>query len=68
MQSKKLSIVESISNVGTGYFIALGVQLAIFPVFDIEVKFAENMIICGVFTVISICRGYIFRRLFNWIE
>lgn len=64
-QSRGMSFVESCANVAIGYIVALLSQLAIFPVFDIRVTLADNLLIGAFFTVISIVRSYAVRRLFN---
>lgn len=65
MQSKRMSMVETCTNVAIGYFVALASQLAIFPMFDIHISLIDNLAIGAWFTVISIVRGYIVRRVFN---
>ena len=65
MQSKRNSVIESITNTMSGFIVSLVVQLAIYPALNIEVSINENIIITTVFTVISILRGYLVRRLFN---
>ena len=68
MQSKKYSIIESITNVFIGLIISFLVQLAIYPILNIEVKLHQNIIITLVFTIVSILRGYVLRRFFNKIK
>lgn len=68
MQTKKQSLIESISNVFIGYLVALLSQIIIFPIFDINTSFKNNIYIGLWFTVISICRSYILRRIFNKIK
>lgn len=65
MQTKKHSIIESISNVAIGYFVALFSQIIIFPFFDIHVSLKSNIKIGLWFTAISILRSYILRRFFT---
>ena len=60
-----MSFVESCANVAIGYGVALLSQLAIFPLFGIKVSLAENLLIGLFFTIISIARSYVVRRLFN---
>ena len=68
MQSKKMSLIETLSSVAIGYIISLAAQMIIFPIFGIEVSLTDNLIIGLFFTVASIIRGYYVRRLFNWIK
>jgi uncharacterized membrane protein (DUF485 family) len=65
MQTKTHSLIESITNVVVGYFVALLSQIAIFPLFGIHVTVRENVLIGLFFTVISIIRSYILRRIFT---
>lgn len=65
-QRKAISLLESCLNVGSGFVLSLIVwEFVIEPLFGIEKSLRENIGITGIFTVISIVRGYIWRRLFN---
>lgn len=65
MQSKKYSLVESITNTFVGFIVSLLIQIIIYPTMGIPVTFSQNIIITFVFTIASILRGYIVRRMFN---
>lgn len=65
MQTKRHSIIESITNTTVGFIISLLVQMVVYPVMGIKVTISENLIITVVFTIVSILRGYALRRLFN---
>ena len=65
MQSRKFSLIESITNVLVGYGVALLTQITIFPLMSIDVSFQQNIKIGAIFTVVSILRSYILRRIFN---
>jgi len=65
MQTKKNSLIESITNVAIGYFVALISQIAIFPLFNIDVTIKDNIFIGIWFTGISIARSYLIRRFFT---
>ena len=65
MQSKKHSVIESLTNVMIGYVVALLSQLAVFPLFNIDIPFSDNLLITAYFTLISLVRSYIVRRYFN---
>lgn len=68
MQTKKMSLIETLSSVAIGYIISLVAQMIIFPFFGINISFSENLAIGLFFTVVSIIRGYYVRRFFNWIK
>ena len=65
MQSRKESLIESLMNIGIGYLVALLSQLAIFPLFEINVPLSTNLWIGAWFTAISLARSYAIRRWFN---
>ena len=67
MQSKKLSIVEAVSNTLIGLLTSFIIQIIIYPILNIEVSINQNIIITFVFFIASIIRGYLVRRLFNKI-
>ena len=65
MQTKYQSIIESLTNILIGYLTALLSQVLIFPLFDIDVTFQDNLLIGLYFTIISLIRSYLVRRYFN---
>jgi len=67
-QSRRGSLAESLINVGVGYSVAVGTQLAVFPLFGIEASLSDNLGIGLVFTAVSIVRSYTLRRVFNRIS
>ena len=67
-QSRRMSLVESLINVAIGYFVAVATQIAVFPLFGLEVSLSDNLAIGGLFTVVSIVRSYAVRRLFEAIR
>jgi hypothetical protein len=65
MQSRRMSLVESLANVVVGYGIAVATQAAVFPLFGLQASLTENGAIGGIFTGVSILRSYLMRRLFE---
>ena len=65
MQTKKQSLIESITNVLIGYIVAVASNAAILPLFGVNLAFGDSMLIGVWFTVISVIRGYCVRRWFN---
>ena len=65
MQSKAQSLIESFVNAAIGYGVALLSQVLVFPLFGIRIPLSSNLAIGAVFTVISIARSYVVRRIFN---
>jgi hypothetical protein len=67
MQSRKHSIFEQFCNVGSGFVVSLIYwNLAIIPQIEgQELSLGLNTWITLQFTVISVIRGYVWRRYFN---
>lgn len=66
-QEKKHSLIEAIAGTIIGLLTSFIIQLVIYPVLGIPVSIGQNIIITAVFFIVSICRGYLVRRLFNKI-
>ena len=64
-QSRLGSVVESVVNVLVGYGVAVGAQIAIFPLFGVNLPVSDNMLIGLLFTAVSLVRSYALRRLFS---
>jgi hypothetical protein len=67
MQTKAMSLVESLVNVAIGYTVGVASQALIFPLFGLSVSLHDNLLIGLAFTVVSIARSYVVRRAFNKI-
>lgn len=61
-----MSAVESVANVAVGYLVALVATAVILPAFGYRVTASDAAGISGLFTVVSLVRSYLLRRLFNW--
>lgn len=64
-QSKKQSVIESITQTVIGLGTSIVLQLILYPLMGIPVTFTQNIIITLVFFTVSVIRGYLIRRLFN---
>lgn len=68
-QSRRMSLVESAANTGAGFVVSLVLQISLFSLMAIETTTSQNIVMSGVFTVASLVRGYLMRRLFlRWEE
>ena len=65
MQTKTQSLIESGINVVIGYVVAVLSQLAIYPLFDVNLSLGDNLVMGLYFTLVSLIRGYFVRRWFN---
>lgn len=64
-QSRTMSLVEALANVAVGFTIAVLTQRAVFPLFSIVTTVSTDLAIGAMFTVVSIVRSYVMRRLFE---
>lgn len=64
MQSRRVSMVEAVANVGLGYLISVLATALVLPAFGHEVSGADALGISAAFAVISLLRSYALRRLF----
>lgn len=65
MQSRKLSFLESTVSTVIGLSVAYLTQLLVFPLVGIHVQHSTHALLVCIFTIISVVRGYLVRRLFN---
>ena len=68
MQSRLMSMVETLTNIAIGLVVSFLSQIVIFKLYDIHISLSQNVEITLYFTVISIVRSYALRRAFNSIR
>ena len=59
------SFIESFIDVGSGFGLAVLIQLLVFPLFDLYPTIFDSMGIALIFTVVSITRSWIWRLVFT---
>ena len=59
------SLIESFIDVGSGFILAVLIQLLIFPLFDLHPSILDSMGIALIFTVVSITRSWMWRVIFK---
>ena len=67
-QPRIYSLIESVANVAIGFGVALATQIVVFPIFGLHATIGDQLGIAAIFTVVSIARSYMVRRLFNRIR
>jgi hypothetical protein len=60
-----MSLVEATANVVVGYGLAVLTQMLLFPLFGFEATLRDNLAIGAIFTIVSVGRSYVLRRLFE---
>lgn len=64
-QSKVVSFIESLTNVGVGFITTLVFSPLIYWICDIHMSGLQMGSATGLFTILSVARSYIIRRWFN---
>ena len=59
------SLIESIIDVGSGFVLAILIQLYIFPLFGLYPSILDSIGIALIFTGVSITRSWIWRIIFK---
>ena len=65
MQSRWMSAIEAVVNTAVGYAISVTATMIILPLFGFDVDVKKAAGISAAFTVVSILRSYVVRRVFN---
>jgi hypothetical protein len=66
-QSRAGSLGEAVANIVAGYVLAILVQRIAYPLFGISTTIATDSVIAALFTVTSLVRSYVLRRIFEAI-
>ena len=67
-QSRLMSLVEAVANVVVGYALAVWMQVLVFPLFGLEATLRQSLGIGAIFTLVSLVRGYLLRRVFEAVR
>lgn len=62
-QCRLMSFVETTTTLGVGYGVSVDSQFVAFPWFGLSVNLGDALGIGAVFSVLSLVRGYLLRRL-----
>ena len=67
-QTRGQSAVETAVGTAVGLLVSVAANMLVLPVFGFSPNLEEAGLIGVVFTLVSIARSYMMRRLFNWLE
>jgi hypothetical protein len=59
------SLIESFIDVGSGFILAVLIQLYIFPLFNLYPSILDSLGIALIFTLVSITRSWLWRLFFK---
>lgn len=62
------SLIETVASTAIGFGVSFIVTATVMPAYGHHVVFADNLQITGIFTAVSIARGWAVRRLFNHLH
>ena len=65
MQSKKDSLIESLTSTTIGWLIGVIINLTVLPLFDYNITVVDSLLVSLIFTAVSVARGYVVRRIFD---
>lgn len=66
MQSKFSSAQEALIGTFIGFFVSLLIQLLVInPLYKLDLQWSGSLEITAIFTIASVLRSYMLRRLFN---
>ena len=68
MQSKRNSAFEAVTNVAIGYLVSVLANVLILPLFGYNVTISDSFAIGLAFTLVSLARSYVLRRVFNRLD
>ena len=64
-QSRRMSLIEAVTNVVVGYALAVLTQMIVFPWFGLTASLQDNLGIGAAFVGVSLIRSYALRRVFE---
>ena len=65
MIPRRQHFLETLADIGSGYVIAVVLQILVFPLFGIETSYFNMFIIGAIFMSVSMVRGWLWRRFFH---
>ena len=65
MQTKKWSMIESLTSTTIGWLIGVILNMLVLPLFGYDVSLTDGLLISIIFTAVSVIRSYVIRRFFN---
>jgi len=68
-QTKTGAMIETVANTASGFILSyLFWVFVVAPMYDLDVTYVDNFVISSMFTVLSLVRGYTWRRLMTRVH
>lgn len=68
MQKRTHSLLEAIGNTLLGLGISYGAAFIIYPIYGMEAPASVYLQVTLIYTVLSVARSYLVRRIGNWMQ
>ena len=65
MQTKRQSLIETLTSVFVGWLIGVILNLTVLPLFYYNITVVDSLWVSLIFTAVSVIRSYVIRRFFN---
>jgi len=65
-QTKRASLAEAVTNTAIGFGLSMGANALLLPTVGCHVSTVQSAYLVVCFTALSIVRGYLLRRYFEW--
>ena len=65
MQTKRQSLIETLTSVFVGWLIGVILNLTVLPLFYYNITVVDSLWVSLIFTAVSVIRSYAIRRFFN---
>lgn len=59
------SLMEAVTNTAIGFLVSLVAWIIVARIYGIPMTASQSLGITGIFTVVSVLRQYVLRRIFN---
>jgi heme/copper-type cytochrome/quinol oxidase subunit 4 len=67
-QTKTTALIEACASVGIGFVVSIIITAIVMPLYGHHVTLSQNIQITLIFTVASIVRSYVMRRIFDHLQ
>jgi len=65
-QTRTASLGESVTSTAIGFVVSMVILEAVNRLWGLSLSLTDNVAITSLFTIASVLRSYLVRRLFNW--
>ncbi len=67
-QSRRMSLIESLGSTAIGLLINTTANFLVLPLFGLHPSIVDSLLLACIFTILSVARGFVLRRLFEHVR